>query len=115
MLKRLKITIGAVGAFAALALGGAAIAGATSPTPTQAPAPVATSDTTSTPDVGNVQVGDQSAPDTASANAADGATTADTADTASEPATSETATASDGPGGYADTNPNADTQQQGQN
>jgi hypothetical protein len=121
MLKRLKITAGAVGAFAALALGGAALAGATSGgTPTQGPAPVAATEVTTGPDVGaNIQSGDQNTPDTASASTSAAAPADGTADTpesaTSESSTSETATPSDGPGGWADASPNADTQQQGEN
>jgi hypothetical protein len=60
-------------------------------------------ESTSGPDTDTLQQGDQSAPDTAAESAPE---------TAGESA-SETGP-SDGPGGYADTNPNADTQQQGE-
>lgn len=54
-------------------------------------------------DTDNVQQGDQSGTDQAG----------EAASSESEQATSESGP-SDGPGGYADTNPNADTQQQGE-
>jgi len=140
MFKRLKITTGAVGALAALGLGGAAIAGATGTSPTKVPATVNAPELTSQPDKDNIQSGDQTTPDTGSATKAEvatagdardtaatsgkaaGATAGDTTDTTSEAATSESSTsetpsASDGPGGHADEpgNPNANTDQQGQN
>ena len=57
------------------------------------------------PDTDNVQQGDQTAPDNASAS-----------EQASESAgeSASESDASDGPGGYADANANADTQQQGE-
>ncbi len=147
MFKRLKIGFGATAGIAALALGGSALAGAASSTPTKAPAPAtraqapaAAHEAPSGPDGDTVQSGDQSTPDTTAAAGATGkatagdkadnssaaasntdkATAGDTADStssSSESSTSETATASDGPGGHADEpgNPNADNQQQGQN
>ena len=54
----------------------------------------------------NVQQGDQTSPDTASS-------TDQSSEQAGESASAESGP-SDGPGGYADTNPNADTQQQGE-
>ena len=142
--KQIKYTTGAVAALAALSLGGAAIAGATGSTPTPAPvaAPAPTALTTPEPasqtDTDTIQSGDQTTPDTVSptraavstatgpatagtaGTAGDTADTTDTADTAAETSTEpagESATASDGPGGHADEpgNPNATTDQQGQN
>jgi hypothetical protein len=100
----------ALAALAALAVGGSAIASAGSKA--NAPAPPAVTqpqqDVTSSVDGDNVQQGDQSAPDTAQPS-----------ETATEQAGSESEQASesgpsDGPGGYADTNANADTQQVGE-
>lgn len=108
----------AIAALAALAVGGSALASAAqkgSPPP-----PAAT----------QVQQGDQATPDTSAevpetaAEAQAGAVDtdnvqqgdqsgSDTAGAQSEPASSE-AGPSDGPGGYADTSPNADTQQTGE-
>ncbi|MDQ2984201.1 MAG: hypothetical protein M3R70_09810 [Actinomycetota bacterium] len=73
------------------------------------PAAAASKNEAASPDTDNVQEGDQSAPDNAS----------EKADSASEPAESASESASesgpsDGPGGYADTSPNADTQQEGE-
>jgi hypothetical protein len=97
----------ALAALAALAVGGSAIASAGS----KANPPAVTQtqpDVTSSVDGDNVQQGDQSAPDTAQPS-----------ETATEQAGSESEQASesgpsDGPGGYADTNENADTQQVGE-
>jgi hypothetical protein len=83
----------AVTALAALAIGGSSLATAA---PRNAPpAPPAAAD---------VQQGDQTAPDAAGSQS----------ESATEQADSESGP-SDGPGGYADTNANADTQQQGEN
>lgn len=133
MFNRMKTAAGAIAALGALALGGAAIAGATqspssstkSPSSvTQAPAsPTAeqpgqeTNDGASgQADTDNVQSGDQSAPDTASASGSEAAGENADSETAGENADSETATNSDGPGGHADEpgNANADHQAQGQ-
>jgi hypothetical protein len=107
----------ALAALAALALGGSALATAahktTPPAPpvtqtqgnqvapdTSAEAPANTAEAQSgAADTDNVQQGDQ--------------TGNDQADPQSEQAGSESGP-SDGPGGYADTSPNADTQQQGE-
>jgi hypothetical protein len=64
-------------------------------------------DAASSVDGDNVQQGDQSAPDTA--QAPESATEQTGSESASESGPS------DGPGGYADTNANADTQQVGEN
>jgi hypothetical protein len=90
----------ALAALTALAVGGSALASAAqhkSNTPAQVNVVQPTADTDT------VQEGDQSAPDTAAESAGE---------SASESA-SETGP-SDGPGGYADTSPNADTQQEGE-
>ena len=92
-------------------------------------------ETPSAMDTDHVQQGDQTGPDTSApdtltagdtadspkATAADLATAGDQADSAtptekagSEIAGSETPDGPDGPGGYTDTNTNADTQQEGQ-
>ncbi len=104
---------------------------ATAKTPHSAPA----NETPSATDTDNVQQGDQSGPDTAAPDTltagdtadntttttADLTTAGDQADSAtptekagSEIAGSQTPDGSDGPSGYADTNTNADTQQEGQ-
>ena len=100
MFKRFKTGLVALGAITALGLGGAAIAGAqSSPSPSQASA---------------AQVGDQTAPDQpgATENAPETAAASETA--SSETPASESAP-SDGPGGYADSNASANTQQEGVN
>jgi hypothetical protein len=75
-----------VGALAALAVGGSALASAAQK-----------SHTTTPPVRQQSPQGEQTAPESESES------------------TSESPEASDGPGGYADTNPNADTQQTGEN
>ena len=89
---------------AALAVGGSAIAGAAQKSAPPKPA-VSQSQEPLAPDTDNVQQGDQTAPDSAS-----------TSEQASESAgeSASESDASDGPGGYADANANADTQQQGE-
>ena len=91
-------------AVAALAVGGSAIAGAAQKSAPPKPA-VSQSQEPLAPDTDNVQQGDQTAPDNASAS-----------EQASESAgeSPPESNASDGPGGYADSNANADTQQQGE-
>ena len=111
MRSRLTKAAAAIAAITALAFGGAALAGAVgnSNLPAKAPAasqgqePVA-------PDGDNVQQGDQSTPDT---GAATEQAQESNSESAPESASSES-DQSDGPGGYADTNANADTQQQGE-
>jgi hypothetical protein len=87
-----------VGIMAALGVGGTAVAGAAT-NATSTPPPATAPADTGAP----VTQGDQTAPDVAGAP-----------ETSAESTTSESAP-SDGPGGYADTNPAADTQQQGEN
>ena len=127
MIKRLKTTLGVAAGLSALALGGSAIAGAASTTPTKAkPAPTHES---TAPDSDNIQSGDQTTPDGTSKSKVtfktvrhgtkvSKASTSEnsTSETGGE-TSGETAPNNDGPGGYADEpgNPNADTQQQGQN
>ena len=95
-------------AVAALAVGGSAIAGAAQKSAPPKPA-ASQSQEPLLPDTDNVQQGDQSAPDTGSASEQASESASDSAgESASESA------ASDGPGGYADSNANADTQQQGE-
>ena len=91
-------------AVAALAVGSSAIAGAAQKSAPPKPA-VSQSQEPLTPDTDNLQQGDQTAPDNASAS-----------EQASESAgeSASESNASDGPGGYADSNANADTQQQGE-
>lgn len=131
MIKRLKTSLGMVAGLAALSLGGAAIAGAATGTahPAVKHAKHATREATQTRDTDQVQNGDQTTPDTSGANdqvqrgdqtAPDtsGAKSAETPGTEAASETSgETGAANDGPGGHADEpgNPNANTQQQGQN
>jgi hypothetical protein len=105
MRARVTKLVAALSAVAAFAVGGAALAGASStPTPTPAPAAPAV------PAQSDVQQGDQTAPDlgTSSESSSESAT-----ESTSE---SESATANDGPGGHADEpgNPNADNQFQGE-
>jgi hypothetical protein len=111
MRARLTKLAAAVTAVAALAVGGSALAGATQKGSPPAPpaASQSQSEVASSVDGDTVQQGDQSAPDS----------TSEQAGSESEQAGSESEQASesgpsDGPGGYADTNANADTQQQGE-
>ncbi len=106
MIKRLKTSLGVVAGLAALSLGGAA-------TGTAHPAVKhATREATQTRDTDQVQSGDQATPDIGGARSAEVPISETTSETSGE-----TPAANDGPGGYADQpgNPNADTQQQGQN
>jgi hypothetical protein len=118
-----KTTIVGLGV-AAIAAGALSVGTAFASPQTPTTAKVANSspaaETPGATDGDNVQQGDQTGPDTAGtetptttapASAADVATAGDTADT--EVAGSEAPGASDGPGGYADQNPNANTQQEG--
>jgi hypothetical protein len=91
---------------AALAFGGSSLASAASK---QSPPVQQQSAVDSGP---NVQQGDQSAPDTGSTSDPSSETATPESESASE-SQSESA-ASDGPGGYADTGANADTQQTGE-
>ena len=108
MSNRLTKIGAALAAVAALAVGGSAIAGAAQKSAPKKPA-VSQSTEPVTPDMDNVQQGDQSAPDTGSASEQASESASESAgESASESG------ASDGPGGYADSNANADTQQQGE-
>jgi len=105
-----KLAAGLV-ALAALAVGGSTLAWAGSKANPPAPPAASQSKQVAAPsaDADNVQQGDQSAPDSAG----------QASESAGEQAGSESAQAaesgpSDGPGGYADTNANADTQQEGE-
>ncbi len=104
MSNRLTKIGASLAAVAALAVGGSAIAGAAQKSAPPKPA-VSQSQEPLAPDTDNVQQGDQTAPDQASAS-----------EQASESAgeSASESDASDGPGGYADANANADTQQQGE-
>lgn len=95
-------------AVAALAFGGSALASAAQKVhQTTPPAPAAQPvELQSAVDGDNVQQGDQTSPDAASG-------TEQSSEQAGEGAAAESGP-SDGPGGYADTSPNADTQQQGE-
>jgi hypothetical protein len=106
MRSRLTKIGAALAAVAALAVGGSAIAGAAQKGAPAKPAAVLQNEVPGAADTDNVQQGDQSAPDNASASEQASESTGESA--------SESA-ASDGPGGYADSAANADTQQQGEN
>ena len=100
-MNRLTRFAASIAALAALAVGGSAFAAASQTNRPSSPPPTTTTQSVEgqpSADGDNVQQGDQSGSDNAGQ---------------AESATSETA-ASDGPGGYADTNPNADTQQTGE-
>jgi len=108
MSNRLTKIGAAFAAVAALAVGGSAIAGAAQKSAPPKPA-VSQSQEPLAPDTDNVQQGDQTVPDQASASGQAGEASSESAgESASE------SDASDGPGGYADANANADTQQQGE-
>lgn len=98
MRSRLTKLAAALTALTALAVGGSSLASAAQKGAT--PTPPAAEVASSTADGDNVQQGDQAGIDTAGSQ--------------SEQAASESGQ-SDGPGGYADANANADTQQQGEN
>ena len=122
----LVVTVGGLGVGSAYASTNAPVTATISHSALTAQAPGAT-------DGDNVQQGDQTGPDTAdtptagdtpdstaraaadvptAGDKADSVTSSEKADT--EAADSETPDSSDGPGGHADTNSNADTQQEGQ-
>lgn len=108
MRNRLTKIGAALAAVAALAVGGSAIAGAAHKSAPPKPA-ASQSQEPVVPDTDNVQQEDQSAPHTGSASEqASEATSESTGEWSSE------SSASDGPGGYADSSVNADTQQQGE-
>jgi hypothetical protein len=117
MLKRFKMGAGAVLGVAALALGGSAIAAATSGTPAKSAAKAAAEPKATGADTDNIQSGDQTTPDstTKAANAGEtNVSETSTSETSGE-STSESSTPSDGPGGHADPAGNVNNQQQGQN
>jgi hypothetical protein len=110
-----------IAALAALAVGGSAIASAAHKSGTPAPPAQPSSAPASAPapatDGDNVQQGDQSPPDAkdaAAEAAASESTGAAETPGAVEKAGSEV-DANDGPGGFADSSANADTQQEGAN
>ena len=112
MLKRFKIGTGAVLGLAALAVGGSAVAGATSSTHAKKASLVSMSAAepkATGRDTDNVQSGDQTAPDSATASKASKASKA------SDSSTSESSAPSDGPGGHADAPGNVDNQSGDQN
>jgi hypothetical protein len=112
-----------IAALAALAVGGSAIASAAHKTGTPSPPAQTSSTVAPATDGDNVQQGDQSTPDAPGAAAESAASESTTAgekpDAAEQPGTAETpgseVDANDGPGGHADSSPNADTQQEGTN
>jgi hypothetical protein len=111
MRTRLTKLAAALVTLAALAVGGSTLASAGSQAnpPTPPAASLSQQDAATPVDGDNVQQGDQSAPDSPG----------QASESAGEQADSESEQAaesgpSDGPGGYADTNANADTQQQGE-
>jgi hypothetical protein len=106
MRNRIRKLAAALAALAALAAGGAAFASGAGNGSSPAPSPAFTHHGTEPADNGaasesadtdNVQQGDQATPDTADSSQEE-----------------QAAESSDGPGGYADTSPNADTQQEGE-
>jgi hypothetical protein len=116
MFKRIRNPIAVIGALGALALGGAALAGATQgqgSVPPQAQAQGHATESQSEPagtaDTDSVQAGDQTGPDNGSAAASESGTEA-AGESGSE------VPGDDGPGGHADEpgNPNADHQFQGE-
>jgi len=113
---RARLTkLGAVmAALAALAFGGSTLASAGSKANAPAPPAASQSREATFPDTDNVQQGDQSAPDT-NASAEGGSSASEQSGSESEQAgESSESGQSDGPGGYADSNANADTQQEGE-
>ena len=104
MSNRLPKIGASLAAVAGLAVGGSAIAGAAQKSAPPKPA-VSQSQEPSAPDTDNVQQGNQMAPDNASASERASESAGESA-SESDP--------SDGRGGYADANANADTQQEGE-
>ncbi len=107
----------ALAAIAALAVGGSALASAgQKATPPQPPGAVQDQSTPDNAaeakdgpaDTDSVQQGDQSTPDSSAESQSESADSESASESASESGPS------DGPGGYADSNANADTQQQGE-
>jgi hypothetical protein len=124
MRKRLKTTVGATAALAALALGGSAIASATQGTKSHSHkhavkhAVAKSTEAVGGPDTDSIQSGDQTTPDTAGAKASSAASSAtpgtESATETSSEGTSESASASDGPGGHEDPEGNVDYQSEAQ-
>jgi hypothetical protein len=119
MSKPIRKFIVAAASIAALAAGGSAIASAQNPAQTPAPAAAAVTQSAANaepvggPDTDNIQSGDQTTPDSATAQAL--GTEQSGASEAAESPGSESAANDDGPGGHADEpgNPTADHQFQG--
>lgn len=113
MRARLMKVAAAVAALGALAVGGSTLASAGSkqapPSPPAAVAEKPSVELQQGADTDTLQQGDQSAADTASEAAGS------ESESSSESSESAETGVSDGPGGYADSNANADTQQQGEN
>jgi hypothetical protein len=133
MHRRIKSITVATGALVVLALGGSALATASSPSTTSSPAAAVTPEKTPAADPGPaVQQGDQTTPDRSAAapkevtdaqadpSGPNDTKSPDNRSAAPESAaenTSENASEtgpSDGPGGFADAGSSADTQQQGE-
>ncbi|HEV7527353.1 MAG TPA: hypothetical protein VGO29_00475 [Solirubrobacteraceae bacterium] len=127
MRKRLKTTIGATAALAALALGGSAIATATQSTPSKGTTHAAKHVVKKAPektggvDTDTVQSGDQTSPDTSGAKASSVSSAAAGSESSSETSSettsetsSESASASDGPGGHEDPPGNVENQSEAQ-
>jgi hypothetical protein len=134
MSKRIQKAVMAVAAIGALAAGGSAIASAQNPGPTPTSTPPAVTQSATSPekvggpDTDNIQSGDQTTPDTATASPVSAKASSATTEApgteqsaaseqpgAAEQPGSESAANSDGPGGHADEpgNPSADHQFQG--
>ena len=99
MRKRVTTLTGVAAAFAALALGGSAIAAATQGTASAAKKPAV--ERTTGPDADGIQSGDQTTPDAKSVKKAAVASSSETA-TETSAESSESSAPSDGPGGHED-------------
>jgi len=109
-MRKIRLTVAALAVAGLSAAGvGTAFAAAPGGSPSTAVAPAAGA-------AGNVQQGDQSAPDTATAAEKPGTEAADATEKAgAEPASAEAAVPSDGPGGHQDPPGTVDNQSQGNN
>jgi hypothetical protein len=120
MRKRLKTTVGATAALAALALGGSAIASATQGTKSHSQkhavkhAVAKSTEAVGGPDTDSIQSGDQTTPDTAGAKASSAAASETSGSESATETSSESASASDGPGGHEDPEGNVDHQSEAQ-